>query len=184
MYFMGLTSNLMSLAASRSRSACSWMAHRRGRESYKRLEEWIAGGRKGDFHAVRLRALQEVGPSVFFRLVIAVAFLPVFTLVDQEGASQAARLLEESRDGDRRDPCGDTRPGDADDVHAHGNFRVRRAGLWHRQHGRGRALLSEERIRSVASSLRSTNPSAVSSFGIAPSPSASPPARRDHVPST
>ena len=35
---------------------------------------------------MRLAALQEVGPSVFFSLlVIAVAFLPVFTLVDQEG---------------------------------------------------------------------------------------------------
>ena len=35
---------------------------------------------------MRLEALLEVGPSVFFSLlVIAVAFLPVFTLVDQEG---------------------------------------------------------------------------------------------------
>ncbi|MGH2569610.1 MAG: efflux RND transporter permease subunit, partial [bacterium] len=54
--------------------------------AYKKIERWNAGGRKGDFHAVRLEALQEVGPSVFFSLlVIAVAFLPVFTLVDQEG---------------------------------------------------------------------------------------------------
>jgi Cu(I)/Ag(I) efflux system membrane protein CusA/SilA len=54
--------------------------------AYKKLQLWDAGGRKGDFHAVRLAALQEVGPSVFFSLlVIAVAFLPVFTLVDQEG---------------------------------------------------------------------------------------------------
>jgi Cu(I)/Ag(I) efflux system membrane protein CusA/SilA len=54
--------------------------------AYKRLEEWTAGGRKGDFHAVRLQALKEVGPSVFFSLlVIAIAFLPIFTLVDQEG---------------------------------------------------------------------------------------------------
>src|SRR5262249_6222673 len=45
-----------------------------------------AGGRQGDFHEVRLRALKEVGPSVFFSLlVIAIAFMPVFTLVDQEG---------------------------------------------------------------------------------------------------
>ena len=44
------------------------------------------GGRKGDFHIIRLEALKEVGPSVFFSLlVIAVAFLPIFTLVDQEG---------------------------------------------------------------------------------------------------
>ena len=54
--------------------------------AYKKLQMWDAGGRRGDFHAVRLAALQEVGPSVFFSLlVIAVAFLPVFTLVDQEG---------------------------------------------------------------------------------------------------
>lgn len=54
--------------------------------AYKKLELWQEGGRVGDFHAVRLKALQEVGPSVFFSLlVIAVSFLPVFTLVDQEG---------------------------------------------------------------------------------------------------
>src|SRR5262249_31337837 len=54
--------------------------------AYKKLELWIEGGRVGDFHEVRLQALKEVGPSVFFSLlVIAVAFLPVFTLVDQEG---------------------------------------------------------------------------------------------------
>jgi Cu(I)/Ag(I) efflux system membrane protein CusA/SilA len=47
---------------------------------------WEAGGRKGDYHIIRLEALKEVGPSVFFSLlVIAVAFLPIFTLVDQEG---------------------------------------------------------------------------------------------------
>ncbi len=54
--------------------------------AYKRLEQWIEGGRKGDFHTVRLQALKEVGPSVFYSvLIIAVAFLPIFTLVDQEG---------------------------------------------------------------------------------------------------
>ncbi|MCM8812172.1 MAG: efflux RND transporter permease subunit [Candidatus Omnitrophica bacterium] len=54
--------------------------------AYKRLEQWIEGGRKGDYHAIRLKALKEVGPSVFFSLlVIAVAFIPIFTLVDQEG---------------------------------------------------------------------------------------------------
>jgi Cu(I)/Ag(I) efflux system membrane protein CusA/SilA len=46
----------------------------------------VEDGKKGDFHQVRLEALLEVGPGVFFSLlVIAVAFLPVFTLVDQEG---------------------------------------------------------------------------------------------------
>ena len=54
--------------------------------AYKKLERWIEGGRIGDFHQVRLQALKEVGPSVFFSLlVIAVAFLPIFVLVDQEG---------------------------------------------------------------------------------------------------
>jgi copper/silver efflux system protein len=54
--------------------------------AYKRIEVWIEGGRKGDFHEVRLEALTEVGPSVFFSLlVIAASFLPIFTLVDQEG---------------------------------------------------------------------------------------------------
>jgi len=54
--------------------------------AYNKIYHWQAGGRKGDFHEVRLEALKEVGPSVFFSLlVIAVAFLPVFALVDQEG---------------------------------------------------------------------------------------------------
>ncbi len=42
--------------------------------------------RRREFFEVRLEALKEVGPSVFFSLlVIAVAFLPIFALVDQEG---------------------------------------------------------------------------------------------------
>src|SRR5512135_261667 len=54
--------------------------------AYKKLQLWNDLGRPGDFHKVRLEALMEVGPSVFFSLlVIAVAFLPIFTLVDQEG---------------------------------------------------------------------------------------------------
>ncbi len=54
--------------------------------AYKKIQLWDASGRKGHYHDVLLTALKEVGPSVFFSLlVIAVAFLPVFTLVDQEG---------------------------------------------------------------------------------------------------
>ena len=54
--------------------------------AYKKLEGWASGDRKTDYHLVRLEAIQEVGPSVFFSLlVIGVAFLPIFTLVDQEG---------------------------------------------------------------------------------------------------
>jgi Cu(I)/Ag(I) efflux system membrane protein CusA/SilA len=87
MYFMGLTSNIMSLTGvAISIGVLVDGAIVEVENAYKRLEQWIEGGRQGDFHEVRLRALKEVGPSVFFSLlVIAVAFMPVFTLVDQEG---------------------------------------------------------------------------------------------------
>jgi Cu(I)/Ag(I) efflux system membrane protein CusA/SilA len=87
MYLMGLTSNIMSLTGiAISIGVLVDGAIVEVENAYKRLEQWVAGGRQGDFHEVRLRALKEVGPSVFFSLlVIAVAFMPVFTLVDQEG---------------------------------------------------------------------------------------------------
>jgi Cu(I)/Ag(I) efflux system membrane protein CusA/SilA len=87
MYFMGLTSNIMSLTGiAISIGVLVDGAIVEVENAYKRLEQWIAGGRQGDFHLIRLRALKEVGPSVFFSLlVIAIAFMPVFTLVDQEG---------------------------------------------------------------------------------------------------
>lgn len=54
--------------------------------AYRKIQHWDENGRKESFFKVRLEALTEVGPSVFFSLlVIAVAFLPIFTLVDQEG---------------------------------------------------------------------------------------------------
>ncbi|CAK0746089.1 copper/silver export system RND permease [Gammaproteobacteria bacterium] len=54
--------------------------------AYNKIHHWIQDGRPGDFYQVRLAALMEVGPSVFYSLlIIAVAFLPVFTLLDQEG---------------------------------------------------------------------------------------------------
>ena len=87
MYFMGITSNIMSLAGiAISLGVLVDGAIVEVENAYKKLQLWEAGGRQGDFHAVRLAALKEVGPSVFFSLlVIAVAFMPVFTLVDQEG---------------------------------------------------------------------------------------------------
>ncbi|XHR29547.1 MAG: efflux RND transporter permease subunit [Chthoniobacteraceae bacterium] len=87
MYLMGITSNIMSLAGiALSIGVLVDGAIVEVENAYKRIEHWIAGGKKGDFHQVRLQALLEVGPSVFFSLaVIAVAFLPVFALVDQEG---------------------------------------------------------------------------------------------------
>ncbi|MBI3010717.1 MAG: efflux RND transporter permease subunit, partial [Candidatus Omnitrophica bacterium] len=87
LYGMRLTSNIMSLSGiAISIGVLVDAAIVEVENAYKRLEEWIAGGRKGDYHAVRLKALKEVGPAVFFSaLVIAVAFMPIFTLVDQEG---------------------------------------------------------------------------------------------------
>jgi Cu(I)/Ag(I) efflux system membrane protein CusA/SilA len=87
MYFMGLTSNIMSLTGiAISIGVLVDGAIVEVENAYKRLEQWIEGGRQGDFHLIRLQALKEVGPSVFFSLlVIAIAFMPVFTLVDQEG---------------------------------------------------------------------------------------------------
>jgi Cu(I)/Ag(I) efflux system membrane protein CusA/SilA len=87
MHLMGMNSNIMSLAGiAISIGVLVDGAIVEVENAYKKLELWIEGGRKGDFHAIRLEALKEVGPSVFFSLlVIAVAFIPVFTLVDQEG---------------------------------------------------------------------------------------------------
>ncbi|MBK6407635.1 MAG: efflux RND transporter permease subunit [Holophagales bacterium] len=84
---LGLTINIMSLAGiAISIGVLVDGAIVEVENAYKKLQLWNDGGRPGDFHKVRLEALMEVGPSVFFSLlVIAVAFLPVFTLVDQEG---------------------------------------------------------------------------------------------------
>jgi Cu(I)/Ag(I) efflux system membrane protein CusA/SilA len=87
LYLAGITINLMSIAGiAISIGVLVDGAVVEVENAYNRIERWIAGGRIGDFREVRLGALAEVGPSVFFSLlVIAVAFLPVFTLVDQEG---------------------------------------------------------------------------------------------------
>jgi Cu(I)/Ag(I) efflux system membrane protein CusA/SilA len=53
---------------------------------HKKLEQWNAAGRPGRSREVVLAAVKEVaGPSFFALLVIAVGFLPVFTLEGQEG---------------------------------------------------------------------------------------------------
>jgi Cu(I)/Ag(I) efflux system membrane protein CusA/SilA len=87
MHFMGLNANLMSLAGiAISIGVLVDGAIVEVENAYNKIHLWDAGGRKEDFHKVRLEALLEVGPGVFFSLlVIAVAFMPVFTLVDQEG---------------------------------------------------------------------------------------------------
>ncbi len=87
LYYMGVTVNIMSLAGiAISIGVLVDGAIVEVENAYNKIHLWEAGGRIGDFHKVRLDALKEVGPSVFFSLlVIAVAFIPVFVLVDQEG---------------------------------------------------------------------------------------------------
>jgi Cu(I)/Ag(I) efflux system membrane protein CusA/SilA len=84
---MHLTSNIMSLAGiAISIRVLVDGAIVQMENVYKHLEYWEAGGRKEDHRQVCIKALKEVGPAVFFSLlVIAVSFLPIFTLVDQEG---------------------------------------------------------------------------------------------------
>lgn len=84
---MNLTANIMSLAGiAISIGVLVDGAIIEVENAYKRLEQWNRNGRKEDFYAVRLGALKEVGPSVFFSLLlVAVSFLPIFTLLDQEG---------------------------------------------------------------------------------------------------
>ncbi len=87
MYLMGISSNIMSLAGiAISIGVLVDGAIVEVENAYKKLEIWQEKGRVGNYHEVLLEAIKEVAPSVFFSLlVIAVAFLPVFTLVDQEG---------------------------------------------------------------------------------------------------
>jgi Cu(I)/Ag(I) efflux system membrane protein CusA/SilA len=87
MYAMGVSSNIMSLSGiAISVGVLVDGAIVEVENAYKKLDLWNEGGRKGDHRAILLEAIQEVAPSVFFSLlVIAVSFLPVFTLVDQEG---------------------------------------------------------------------------------------------------
>ncbi|MBX7149548.1 efflux RND transporter permease subunit [bacterium] len=84
---MGQTSNIMSLAGiAISIGVLVDGAIVEVENAYRKIQHWDESGRKENFFKVRLEALMEVGPSVFFSLlVIAISFLPIFTLVDQEG---------------------------------------------------------------------------------------------------
>jgi Cu(I)/Ag(I) efflux system membrane protein CusA/SilA len=71
LYFMGVTVNIMSLAGiAISIGVLVDGAIVEVENAYNKLYHWEADGRKGDFHTVRLEALKEVGPSVFFSLLI------------------------------------------------------------------------------------------------------------------
>jgi len=87
MYYLGLTSNIMSLsgiaiAIGAMVDASIIMVE----NAHKKLEEWEEAGRPGNRTEVIIEAAKEVGPSLFFALlVISVGFLPVFTLQAQAG---------------------------------------------------------------------------------------------------
>lgn len=54
--------------------------------AHKRLDEWAKGIRKGTREEILIQSMKEVGPPIFASLVVlAIAFLPIFTLEAQEG---------------------------------------------------------------------------------------------------
>jgi Cu(I)/Ag(I) efflux system membrane protein CusA/SilA len=83
---------------------------------HKKLEQAPPGA---DRHRLLIEAAKEVTPAIFFSLlIIAVAFLPVFTLSGQAGRLvQAARLHEDVRHVDLRAAVDHLRAGTAGSVH-------------------------------------------------------------------
>ena len=84
---MGISANIMSLAGvaiafSELVDASIVVVE----QTHKKLEQWQKAGSVGDCRGVVISAIKEVaGPTFFSLLVIAVSFLPVLTLQDQEG---------------------------------------------------------------------------------------------------
>ncbi len=87
MVYQGLTANIMSLGGIAVAIGAMVDASIIIIENvHKRLESWEAEGRPVSRTEAIISAMQEVGPSIFFSLlVITVAFLPVFTLEGAEG---------------------------------------------------------------------------------------------------
>jgi len=87
MYYQGLTANIMSLGGIAVAIGAMVDASIIVIENiHKRLGEWEQAGRDEPRIRVLIRAMQEVGPAIFFSLlVITVSFLPIFTLEATEG---------------------------------------------------------------------------------------------------
>jgi Cu(I)/Ag(I) efflux system membrane protein CusA/SilA len=87
MHLMGLTANIMSLGGiAIAIGAMVDAAIVVVEQTHKKLEHWDTEGRPGSYKDVVIRAVKEVGgPSFFALLVIAVSFMPVFTLEGMEG---------------------------------------------------------------------------------------------------
>lgn len=86
-HYLKITSNIMSLggiaiAMGAMVDASLIMVE----NAHKKLEKWEASGRVGNRTDLIIAAAMEVGPSLFFALlIIAIGFLPVFVLTGQEG---------------------------------------------------------------------------------------------------
>jgi len=87
MHMMGIGSNIMSLGGiAVAIGAMVDAAIVVIENAHKKLEAWENEGRRGDYREVLIDAVKEVGgPSFYSLLVIAVSFLPIFTLAGQEG---------------------------------------------------------------------------------------------------
>src|SRR5262249_57486320 len=87
MYVMGIGMNIMSIGGiivaigDMVDAAISMVDN-----AHRRLETWEGAGRRGDRLDILIASAKEVGPAIFASLlVIAIAFMPVFTLEAQEG---------------------------------------------------------------------------------------------------
>jgi Cu(I)/Ag(I) efflux system membrane protein CusA/SilA len=87
MRYMGLTANIMSLGGiAIAVGAMADAAIVVVENTHKKLSRWEEEGKNGDYKEVMLSAIKEVGgPSFFSLLVIAVSFIPIFTLEGVEG---------------------------------------------------------------------------------------------------
>lgn len=87
MYHMGVSANIMSLGGiAIAIGAMVDAAVIIIENAHKRLEEWEIHGKKENISDVLLKATKEVGRPIFFSLlIIAVSFMPIFTLEAQEG---------------------------------------------------------------------------------------------------
>lgn len=87
MYFMGLTSNIMSLGGiAIAIGAMVDSAIVMVENAHKHLERWEESGRKEPRIQVILNGAKEVGEPLFFALlIITVSFTPIFALEAQEG---------------------------------------------------------------------------------------------------
>jgi len=87
MLYQGLNANIMSLGGiAVAIGAMVDAAIIVVENAHRRLESWETSGRPGDRTGVIVGAMQEVGPSIFFALlVITVSFMPIFALTGTEG---------------------------------------------------------------------------------------------------